>query len=272
MIPVVNRTKTDAVITPRTDALTSRAGVRKIQRNQGIQVITRAASILRALGENTNGMSLGQIAHQVDLPRSTVQRIVGALTAEGFVSTEKANGGIRLGPEIQSLAQATATDMRERLRPVMRKISEETGETVDLAMLEGRKMRFIDQVVGSHRLRAVSSIGEAFPLTTTANGKAALSCLDPAQAAKLIIAEFEEDGRPGAPLTDLLKEIDAIRSGDLASDENEHTEGICALGFAVVDQNADIFALSVPVPSTRYQRIKRDLRTTLQKWNATVFD
>ncbi|MGI9493370.1 MAG: helix-turn-helix domain-containing protein, partial [Geminicoccaceae bacterium] len=52
---------------------------------QGIQVIARAASILRALGEDTSGMSLGQIADKVGLPRSTVQRIVGALQAERLV-------------------------------------------------------------------------------------------------------------------------------------------------------------------------------------------
>ncbi len=39
-------------------------------------------------------------------------------------------------------------------------------------------MRFVDWIVGTRRLRKVSGIGENSPLTTTANGKAALSCLD----------------------------------------------------------------------------------------------
>ena len=67
-----------------------------------VQVISRAAEILRLLAQETGGLSLGQIATRVDLPRSTVQRIVSALSTEGFVSAEKGNGGIRLGPEIQS--------------------------------------------------------------------------------------------------------------------------------------------------------------------------
>jgi len=244
--------------------------VQKDHKNNGIQVISRAADILAALAEDTGGMSLGQIARRVQLPRSTVQRIVSALGSEGFVATDSGSAGIRLGPQIQTLAQASTRDTRDRLRPLMQGIAEATGETVDLAVLDGGKMLFIDQIVGSQRLRTVSSIGERFPLTTTANGKAALSCLDPTQAAKLIIAEFETDGRRGAPLTDLLKEIDAIRAGDLATDENEHTEGICAAGFAITDPDGDIFALSVPVPSTRYHRIKPDLQATLQKWRATL--
>ena len=48
----------------------------------GIQVIARAANILRALEGEGEGLSLGEIAARVDLPRSTVQRIVTALADE----------------------------------------------------------------------------------------------------------------------------------------------------------------------------------------------
>ncbi len=234
-------------------------GEQEIKKNQGIQVISRAADILRLLGHETSGLSLGQIARSVKLPRSTVQRIIEALAAEGFVSRENGYGGIKLGPGIQSIAQAATSSMRNRLRLLMERISEETGETVDLAVLEGAKMLFIDQITGSQRLRAVSSIGEVFPLTTTANGKAALSCLDQARVSELVNAEIERQDKSSRSLPDLLTEIEDIRNGSLARDENEHTEGISALGFATRDQDGEIFAVSVPVPSTRYERIKKDL-------------
>ena len=232
-------------------------------RNQGIQVISRAAGILRLLGRETDGLSLGQIAKSVALPRSTVQRVVAALAVEGFISTEKGNGGIRLGPEILSLAQATASDMKDRLRPVMKRISEETGETVDLSVLDGNKMLFVDQIVGSQRLRAVSSIGETFPLTTTANGKAALACLQREHAEELIVAEIEGRGSNSRTAGEILDEIEQIKDGALAKDENEHSDGICALGFAITDSNGDVFAVSTPVPSTRYVQLKDSLTEVL---------
>ena len=233
-------------------------------------MISRASDILRTLGQNTGGLSLGQIAVQVKLPRSTVQRIVSALALEGLVSTKMGSGGIRLGPEIQSLAQAALTDTAERLRPMMKSISEDTGETVDLAILEGSQMLFVDQIVGSHRLRTVSSIGETFPLTTTANGKAALSCMNSTKIVKLILAELEETGRTEVSVADLLNEIEAVRKGKLAIDENEHTDGVCALGFPIQDTNGDIFALSVPVPGSRYVRIKADLSRVLLEWREKI--
>ncbi|MFL4469208.1 IclR family transcriptional regulator [Tateyamaria armeniaca] len=229
-------------------------GRQEVKQIQGIQVISRSADILRTLAQETDGLSLGQIAARVNLPRSTVQRIVAALTIEGFISSDKGYGGIRLGPEIQSLAQAAATDARDRIRPVMERIADETGETVDLAILDGARMLFIDQIVGSQRLRTVSSIGESFPLTTTANGKAALAVMDPALATKLILAELGQHG--AKPLATVLREVEAIRQGALARDENEHTEGVSAIGYAMRDPRGDIYAISTPVPSTRYDRVK----------------
>lgn len=234
-------------------------------KNQGVQVIARAAAILRLLGQETEGLSLGKIAKKVNLPRSTVQRIVTALAAEGFISTEKGYGGIMLGPEIQSLAQASTSGLRDRLRPVMQRLSNRTGETVDLAVLEGGRMLFIDQIVGSHRLRAVSSIGEAFPLTDTANGKAALACLDATSATKLVVAEAERREDLRKPLPDIVAEIDRIRHGAPALDEDEHTDGISAIGFATRDIDGDVLAISVPVPSSRYKRTKPALLTAIDE-------
>ncbi len=231
--------------------------------NQGIQVISRAANILRLLGEETDGLSLGQIAKRVELPRSTVQRIVTALAQEDFISTEKGDKGIQLGREIQKLAQASGSGIKDRLRPVMKQISDKTGETVDLAVLEGSRMRFVEQIVGKHRLRTVSSIGDNFPLTTTANGKAALACLEPDAAMRLISEELVEQPNQARPLSEILSELDTIRSGQLARDIDEHTDGVSALGYAITDQRGDVYAISVPVPSSRFVRISDVLAQTI---------
>lgn len=234
----------------------AQASAKENDRSQGIQVISRAADILRVLGAESGGLSLGQIAERVGLPRSTVQRIVSALSDEGFISTLQRDGGITLGPEIQNLARATALETRERFRPIMIAIAEATGETVDLAKLEGNRMRFLDQVVGSQRLRTVSSIGETFPLTSTANGKAALACLDSETVDALIKTELTNDVAGKRIRKQLLEELKAIRAGALAKDEDEHTEGISAMGFAISDSLGDVYALSTPVPSSRYARVK----------------
>ncbi|MDX5494183.1 MAG: helix-turn-helix domain-containing protein, partial [Alphaproteobacteria bacterium] len=79
----------------------------------GIQVIARAAAILRALARRPGGMSLGDIAAAVSLPRSTVQRIADALAAEGLVLTASSARGVRLGPALLSLAAAARFEIAE---------------------------------------------------------------------------------------------------------------------------------------------------------------
>ncbi|MBX9456853.1 MAG: IclR family transcriptional regulator [Rhizobium sp.] len=215
----------------------------------GIQVIARAASILRALKNENDGLSLGQIAERVDLPRSTVQRIVGALQSEQFVIAASPDRGIRLGPQLAALAEAAKIDMTEKLRPFLTDLAKRTRETVDLAVLRGKRLVFIDQIPGTHRLRTVSQVGETFPLTDTANGKACLAKLGEKERS----AVFANEDVSGEHVNVLLDELERVRETGLAFDRDEHTDGISAVGAAFFDRQGDLYAISLPTPSSRFK-------------------
>lgn len=237
--------------------------VEKTQSNQGVQVIARAADILRTLKNEPKGLSLGQIAERVGLPRSTVQRIVNALQAERLVMASSAEGGFRLGPELQSLAEAGRINIAEVIRPVLTALAKETGETVDLAVYRQDHMVFVDQVVGTHRLRTVSAVGETFPLSTTANGKAALSLLSDDVGAALIARELKTHETSKRVLSDVIREIEQIREAGFAFDIDEHTDGISAVGTAFKDANGLIYSISIPVPSHRFEGKKNRMCSAL---------
>ncbi|WP_224703933.1 IclR family transcriptional regulator [Devosia aquimaris] len=229
----------------------------------GIQVIARAAAILRALKDKPTGMSLGQIAEQVGLARSTVQRIVAALQTERLVIATGPTGGLRLGPELQALAGAARYNIVESCRLLLSELSQRTGETADLSVLRAGGMIFLDQVPGTHRLRAVSSVGEVFPLTTTANGRACLAMLDNDKAEKLIRQELSRRQRSES-VADVMATIEQVRQSGLAYDLGEHTEGICAIGIAFRDWVGDIHAVSVPVPAARFEAQKQPVEAALR--------
>ncbi len=239
---------------------------------QGIQVLARAADILRTLKEDTSGLSLGAIAQRVDLPRSTVQRIVNALVAEDLVSPASASTGYMIGPEILALAQAGHRDITQYLHPVMQDLSRKTGETVDLALVKNDQMVFVDQVAGTQRLRAVSAIGEVFPMTVTANGKAALTWLRESTAKRIIEAE-QKQGICQQPGVRLLDELRTVKKNGYALDIDEYTEGISAAGVAF-SVAGSIYALSIPVPSHRFKNAQSDfvaeLLFTKEKIGAAV--
>jgi DNA-binding IclR family transcriptional regulator len=218
-----------------------------------VQVIARAANILRSLEEETAGLSLGQIAQRVNLARSTVQRIVAALQTEQLVISATPNGRVRLGPTILRLAASVRSDFLAMARPILGRLSEELHETVDLAMVKKDHLIFIDQVIGPQRLRAVSAVGETFPLTCTANGKAYLAQLSDA-AVEMLVGRTYAARTPKSltRLDALLTELAAVRRTGVAYDREEHTLGICAAGVALHDPLGNPVAISVPVPSQRF--------------------
>jgi len=235
----------------------------------GIQVIARAANILRVLRDSQSGMSLGQIAERVDLPRSTVQRIVGALQKERLVISDSQGGGLRLGPELNNLAEAAKYNIVDHCRLQLSELTQITGETTDLSVLRGAGMIFLDQVPGIHRLRTVSSVGEIFPLTTTANGRSCLALMDEEQAMALVSNEWGRQGIEG-DLEDFMHGLAAIRENGLAFDIEEHTLGISALGFAFRDWVGDIHAISIPVPTTRLHTVRPLAEKSLRNAKANI--
>ena len=226
---------------------------KKAPQRQGIQVIARAAAVLRALENETNGLSLGQIAKRVQLPRSTVQRIVTALANEQLLIAATPTARVTLGPAILRMAANTHFNFSSFVRPHLESLSQRTGETVDLSMQRGDTMVFVDQIASSHRLSAVSAVGETFPTFSSANGKAALSLLSDDEIAALLgDGLFEETPNTITNMVKLLAEIEEVRENKFATDNEEHTEGICALGTALHDHVGRVFAVSVPVPTTRF--------------------
>jgi DNA-binding IclR family transcriptional regulator len=221
-----------------------------------VQVIARAAAILRALQDDADGLSLGQMAQRTGLARSTVQRIVAALQAEGLVVTASLSGRVRLGPAILRLAGAVRSDFANLARPVLARLSEDLRETVDLAAIHKDRLLFVDQVIGSQRLRAVSAVGESFPLYCTANGKAHLATLDDDAVGALIGKRFEaRTERTLTTLEALMADLALVRRDGVAFDRQEHTLGICAVGIALTDTLGNPLAISVPVPSQRFDAV-----------------
>lgn len=230
----------------------------------GIQVLARAAEILRLLKQDTSGLSLGKIAKRVELPRSTVQRIINALVAEDLVSIAGDSGGYVIGPEIVALAQAAKLDITRLLHPHLENLSRRTGETVDLAIFRQDRMVFVDQVVGSHRLRAVSSVNDSFPMTVTANGKAVSALLSPERVYQIHTSE-RAAGVTDTALEAFEEELNHVRSTGFALDINEHTPGISAVGVAFTLRET-FYAVSIPAPSHRFEMGQNSFVEHLMTW------
>ena len=220
---------------------------------------------MRAL-EGSDGLSLGRLSKQVSLPKSTVQRIVAALDSENLVVSAFPAGRLRLGPALVRIAHSIRFPIAEIARPFLQELSQSTGETVDLSILDGDKAVFLDQIPGSHRLRAVSAVGVSFPLHCTANGKSMLAALSAEELnrlkKKIELRAFTKNsirswGR-------LEEELRTIREMGIAYDREEHSIGISAVGTAIIGFEGEIAAVTIPTPTVRFVEEEPDLVKALQ--------
>ena len=126
-------------------------------------------------------------------------------------------------------------------------------------MVKNDHLVFVDQVIGSQRLRTVSAVGETFPLYCTANGKAYLAELDDAAVERLIGTRLSAPHAEHADAArSFARDLKSVRKTGVAIDREEHTHGICAAGIVTRDPLGNSLAISVPVPAQRFYDASED--------------
>ena len=238
----------------------------KVPRNGGIRVIGRAADVLNALGKHADGLSLGEIAKQVGLPRSTVQRIVQSLDEANLVIAASPTSGVRLGPALVALAASVKQlTIAEMARPLVVQLSKDTGESVDVATLGNDKAVIVDVIHGSYPLLAVSGLGSSRPLHASASGKALLAALSPERFAAMR-SHLRLPAVTRNTITDwarLEREIELVRQTGLAYDHEEYIMGICAVAVAIRGPKDEIVSIALPAPTDRFQATSGHLAEAL---------
>lgn len=233
----------------------------------GVQVLARAAEILRTLHNSPAGLTQAEVGERIQLARSTVHRLLNALEDEGLVESSGRRGRYRLGPVVNRMADAAWRGLHTSLHPLLEELSRQVNETVDLSVLDGNRVTFVDQVVAARRLRAVSAVGESFPLHCTANGKAFLATLPPRELDKLLTGKLARfTAKTVTDPAELRRELDQAREEGVAYDREEHTEGICAVGAIVSGWAAGPLAVSIPLPAQRFYGQEATLRDALLSW------
>lgn len=223
------------------------------ERRDGVQVLARAAQMLRALSGAPEGLTSIELAGRVGLPRSTAYRIVGALVQEGLMR-QSPSGKLHIGPGLMAIAAAGRRELRHEAAPYLERLSHELDETVELVVLDGDEALFTNQYVSSRSLRVVAEVGDRFPLYCTACGKALLAELPHAEAERLVPGELLAlTPHTNVHRAELLRELDLVRATGVAYDHQEHSVGISAVGAAIRDGSGASAAVTVVMPAARLE-------------------
>jgi DNA-binding IclR family transcriptional regulator len=233
---------------------------------QGAQAALRVVRLLKLFTSERSEMSLAEISRAAGLNKTTTHRLLRALQSEALVDRNPATGSYSLGAGLMALGvQALASsDLRRRVRPVLRALARETGETATLEVPFEDSMLILDEVAGNHVLGSAGNIGTRWPIHATSTGKAWLA-FDETAMERLGDDLKSLTASTVTNRTSLQPQLAEIRKRGYATTVDEMEEGFSAVATIIRGVLGDVQAtLSVGGPTHRLTPARRaELGTTL---------
>lgn len=221
-----------------------------------VQSLTRALSIMRALAQSTDGMTLSDLAHTVSLPPSTTHRLLTTLQHERFARFDPVGSLWQVGVQafIVGNAFARSRDVVSFARPYMRRLMEESGETVNLYLESEGEAVCISQTECRQLMRAIARPGGRVKMHHSGVGKAILAWLPDATVASILSRHgmSRATERTLDNPARLHAHLAMVRRRGYALDDEENAVGLRCVGAAVFDEHGQpIAGLSVSGPTAR---------------------
>lgn len=221
-----------------------------------VQSLGRGLSLLDSLAESPDGISLSDLCQQVGLSVSTAHRLLTTLEQQGYVRCHPGtrHWSIAVQAFIVGSAFVKARDLLEIARPRMRGLMEESGETVNLAVLDGGEAVFLAQVECRQMMRALAPPGVRVPLHCSGVGKALLAALPEAEVGRIL----RQRGLPRltprtlTTVARLRADLKRTRESRYAMDDQEHSIGLRCIAAVILDEHRDpMGAVSLSGPAVR---------------------
>ncbi|MCL4515751.1 MAG: IclR family transcriptional regulator [Firmicutes bacterium] len=230
---------------------------------EGVQSIRRAMALIETMAGEGPECSLGDLAQRLNLHVSTVHRLLTTLMSLGYVEQNPQDSRYRLGLKMVELGTMVLgqIELRREAAPYLKALSEKTGETANLIVLEQGEVVYIEKAESPASLRFFNRIGKRAPAHCTGGGKALLANL-PAAQVQGIIAEKGLPSLTSQTIVEekvLWKELTGIKEAGYALDNEECEEGVRCVAAPVFNHmGVPVAAVSISGPTFRFSPAKME--------------
>lgn len=219
--------------------------------------ILKAIEILVRVVEEGAPISLADLSRGVGLPKPTVHRLALLLQQGGLLQKDPLTRRYLAGSTLETLAFNAIRNApgHSTRRLVMQRLSEKIGESINLAMLSGDEVVYVERVVTAQPLRADFGPGTRVPIHCTANGKLLLAYSPPPVRQRVLGAASFPHYTKNTITTaaELSRELGVIRRRRYSEDNEEFLDGVCCLAVPIWTAERRVFAgLAVMAPSARF--------------------
>lgn len=236
-----------------------------------IQVADRLFLVLETLAE-TGQVTLADLCRRLDLNKSTVHRLLCSLIYMGYVKQDTETGRYSLSFKLLTLSNKLLShmDILETVRPYLKKLSEETGETVHFVQLDGVEAVYIYKEESyQNSIRMVSKVGSRIPLYCSGVGKAMAADMEEDRILDIWNNSTIEKLTPHTIIhyNQFSEKVKEVREKGYALDDEENELGVRCIAVSVPDYKGRpkyAFSISAPVARMSDERIRELSKTVLR--------
>ena len=236
-----------------------------------IQVADRLFLVMEILAE-TGPVTLAELCSHLDLNKSTVHRLLSSLMYMEYVKQDSETGKYALSFKLLNLSNKLLShiDILDTVRPCLRKLSAEIGETVHFVQLDGLDAVYIcKEESQQNSIRMVSKVGNRIPLYCSGVGKAMMADMDPARIQTIWNDSDIKKLTPHTIIdyTQFLQKIKEVSTKGYALDDEENELGVRCIAVSIPDYKGRTkyaFSVSAPIGRMSDERIEELAKIVLE--------
>ena len=225
-----------------------------------IAVLQKAFTILETLDESPRPLTLAAITKRVEQPKPTVLRILRTLGELGYAHQDTTTGDWSTTAALGELGRdRDDPEMTRRFRPLLQNLHARFNETVNLGVLEGLQVRYVEVLETSRPLRMIVRPGATDTAHSTALGRAIIAWR-PLSERETVLANLKLAPRTDRTVTDRTKLaglLDDARAQGWALDDEESMPGVVCMAVPLLQDGLAVAAISVTVPAIRATKARR---------------
>lgn len=231
--------------------------------NAGSRSVRRALDILELVLRHNQPVTVAQIIAELSIPKSTAYELVRTLSDGDYLEPAGKGSGLFLGRRLYELGTAyrSHVDLLRDGSLIAEELRNETGETVQLSVLESDMMMVLCKEEGIRPLRIISTVGSRVPVNWAAAGRLLVSDMNDETLTRLLTATIRQSptGRALLDVKKLIAQIRKFRRQGYATELNETNEHAGCVAAPVIDGSGRcIAALSIAAPEQRLAKPNRD--------------
>jgi len=225
------------------------------RRERTVSSVDNALVLLLAFKDRPS-IAVKEGAELLGVAPSTAHRLLATLHSHGFVTQEPGTRRYRAGSALLDVALGAlgSLDVLRAARPHLEQLRDEVRETVNLILLDGSHIRFIDSIEGPELVRVSNRTGTVLPAHCTAGGKILLAGLSSTQL-RLLYPMRRLSGLTPRSTTErsaLFRELEEIRLQGYATNFEESMVGVSAVAVPIMDPRGRMVAsIGISAPSAR---------------------